>query len=84
MGSKEKLMLRFLSQPKDFTWDEMCRLLVSLGYAPGNKGKTSGSRMIFTSDGKKPIMLHRPHPGNIIKSYVMRQVLDYLKNENLI
>lgn len=84
MGSKEKLILRFISQPKDFTWDEMCRLLLSLGYNSGNKGKTSSSRIIFKSEGKKPIMLHRPHPGNIIKGYVMRQVLGYLKNEKLI
>ncbi|MDE6793443.1 MAG: type II toxin-antitoxin system HicA family toxin [Muribaculaceae bacterium] len=84
MGNKEKLVLRFISQPKDFTWDEMCRLLSVFGYSIGNKGKTSGSRMIFKADGKKPIMLHRPHPGNIIKGYVMKQVLDYLKNENLI
>lgn len=24
-------------------------------------------------------MLHKPYPGNIIKGYVMRQVLDELK-----
>lgn len=68
----------------DFTWEEVRRLLVALGYVPGNKGKTSGSRVIFKGDGLKPIMLHKPHPGNIIKGYVMKQVYDYLKNEGLI
>lgn len=84
MGSKDKLIQRFKSLPSDFTWDEMSRLLKALGYTPGNKGKTSGSRVIFKSERKKPIMLHKPHPGNIIKGYVMKQVYDYLKNDGLI
>lgn len=29
-------------------------------------------------------MLHKPHPGNIIKEYVMKQVYNFLKNEGLI
>ncbi|MBJ2191493.1 MAG: type II toxin-antitoxin system HicA family toxin [Muribaculaceae bacterium] len=84
MGTKEKLIARFSTLPSDFTWEEMRRLLVALGYVPGNKGKTSGSRVIFKGAGLKPIMLHKPHPGNIIKGYVMKQVYDYLKNERLI
>lgn len=82
MGTKEKLIKRFCSLPTDFTWDEMSRLLNALGYSPSNKGKTSGSRVIFKGEGSKPIMLHKPHPGNIIKEYVMKQVYEYLKNDN--
>lgn len=84
MGTKEKLIARFCTLPNDFTWEEMSRLLVALGYTPCNKGKTSGSRVIFKGAGLKPVMLHRPHPGNVIKGYVMKQVYDYLKNEGLI
>lgn len=84
MGTKEKLIARFSTLPSDFTWDEMKRLLVALGYVEGNKGRTSGSRVIFKGEGKKPIMLHKPHPGNIIKEYVMKQVYDYLKSDGLI
>lgn len=84
MGTKEKLIARFVSIPNDFTWEEMKRLLISLGYSLNNKGKTSGSRLIFKGEGLKPIMLHKPHPGNIIKEYVMKQVYGYLKNEGLI
>ena len=62
----------------------MYRLLVILGYEPNNKGKTSGSRVVFKGDGKRPIMLHKPHSGNIIKGYAMKQVFEYLKNEKLI
>ena len=84
MGTKEKLITRFSSLPNDFTWNELTRLLAALGFTHTNKGKTSGSRVIFKSEGRKPIMLHKPHPGNIIKGYAIKQVYDYLKNEGLI
>ncbi len=84
MGTKDKLINRFKTFPNDFTWEEMSRLLISLGYTPCNKGKTSGSRVIFKGTNKTPIMLHKPHPGNIIKGYVLKQVYNYLKNDNLI
>ena len=57
----------------------MERLLSIFGYEKSNKGKTSGSRVIYRNENKRPIMLHKPHPGNIIKGYAMRQVLDELK-----
>lgn len=83
-GNKRKIDSPILNIAQRFHVEEMRRLLVALGYVPGNKGKTSGSRVIFKGDGLKPIMLHKPHPGNIIKGYVMKQVYDYLKNEGLI
>lgn len=79
MGSKEKLIERFKQQPNDFTFDEMERLLSIFRYEKSNKGKTSGSRVIYRNENKRPIMLHKPHPGNIIKGYAMKQVLDELK-----
>ena len=79
MGTDEKLIRRFLKQPKDFTFDEMERLLALFGYLPYNKGKTSGWRIIFKKDSNRPIMLHKPHPDKIVKSYAMKQVLQYLE-----
>ena len=74
MGTKEKLRERFLKMPSDFTFDELQRLLEGYGYEKSNKGKTSGSRLIFKNGDKRPIMLHKPHPGNIVKQYAMKQV----------
>jgi hypothetical protein len=79
MSSKEKLIERFKVLPSDFTFDEMERLLRVFGYVKSNKGKTSGSRVIYKNEDKRPIMLHKPHPGNIIKAYAMKQVYDDLK-----
>lgn len=79
MGSKEKLIERFLSMPSDFTFDEIRRLLGFFGYEQANKGKTSGSRVIFKNGNKRPIMLHKPHPGNVVREYAMKQVYEDLK-----
>ena len=81
MSSKDKLIARFLLLPSDFTYDELERLLKALGYTKSNKGKTSGSRVIFKDKEGHPIMLHKPHPGNIVKQYALRQVLEELENK---
>ena len=47
MSTKEKLIKRFLRQPKDFTWEEFMRLFGIFGFSVNNKGKTSGSRVLF-------------------------------------
>lgn len=84
MGTKDKLIERFKQQPSDFTFDEMERLLSLFGYTKSNKGKTSGSRIIYKNSDKRPIMIHKPHPGNIIKSYAMKQVLNDLTEAGLL
>jgi hypothetical protein len=85
MSIKDKLLERFLRQPRNFTYQELKRLLNGLGYVEEKKGKTSGSRVIFYNKEKKhPILVHRPHPGNILKAYVMKYVLDELKAIGLI
>ena len=84
METKEKLRERFKKMPSDFTFDEMIRLLEGYGYVKSDKGRTSGSRVIFKNGDKRPIMLHKPHPGNIVKGYAMKQVSDDLKEAGLI
>ena len=84
MGTKEKLIQRFKTIPSDFTFDELERLLSIYGFERSNKGKTSGSRVVFKNQAGTPIMLHKPHPGNIVKTYTLRQVMDELKNKELI
>ena len=81
MSSKEKLIARFLTLPSDFTFEELERLLTIFGYVKSNKGKTSGSRVVFKDKEGHPIMLHKPHPGNIVKQYAVRQVLEELQSK---
>ncbi len=84
MSSKDKLIARFLTLPSDFTFEELERLLAIFGYAISNKGKTSGSRVVFKDKDGHPIMLHKPHPGNIVKQYALRQVLEELQSKGYV
>ena len=84
MGTKEKLIERFLKMPTDFTFDEIRALLGYFGYEQANKGKTSGSRVIFKNGNLRPIMLHKPHPSNIVKNYTLKQVYEDLKEAGFI
>ncbi|MDD2951775.1 MAG: type II toxin-antitoxin system HicA family toxin [Parabacteroides sp.] len=84
MGTKEKLIERFLSLPKNFTYEEVKRLFGIFGYVENTKGSTSGSRVEFISaDGLNSYIMHKPHP-NIIKGYVMKQLLSFIREQNLI
>lgn len=84
MGRREKLVARLKGRPKDFTWDELVRLLEGLGYVEAATGKTGGSRRRFIHETAPTIALHKPHPGNIVKMYVIDDVLRILTEEDLI
>jgi hypothetical protein len=80
MSSKDKLLLRILKYPSDFTYDEVRSLLNKLGYIEYTKGKTSGSRVSFYQPERGYIIsLHKPHPSNTIKLYALRKLVNALK-----
>lgn len=84
MGQKEKLIQRLKSKPKDFTFDEAETLLRYLSYVRSNKGKTSGSRIMFISEEHEAILLHKPHPQKELKAYQIKQLIEVLEQEGLI
>lgn len=84
MSRKEKLIKRFLSCPKDFTWEELVSLLIGLGFQEANTGKTGGSRRRFISETQVVITLHKPHPQNILKRYQIEQIIEILRGEELL
>ena len=84
MGTKEKLIERFKSMPSDFTFDELVTLLCRQGYKMQVKGKTSGSRAIFIGDGCIPILVHKPHPGNIMPKYILKRIYRQLLDDGKI
>ncbi|MCC6276248.1 MAG: type II toxin-antitoxin system HicA family toxin [Leptospiraceae bacterium] len=82
MSRLDKLKLRFLKKPQDFSFSELVTLLAGLGYEKENLGKTSGSRVAFINHGNKHIIrIHKPHPGNILKAYQVNLILDELKSK---
>lgn len=84
MSRKDKLLKRFLSMPKDFTFEETVNLLRIFDFLEVKKGKTSGSRVMFSNDEKRVIQFHKPHPGNIMKSYQLVMIKEKLTEYNLI
>ncbi len=76
MSKTEKLLKRLLSKPKDFTWSEAVTLLNHFGFEviPG-----AGSRRKFKhSKTKSLIILHEPHPGTILKTYTVQEIIKTL------
>lgn len=80
MSQLDKLKIRLYSIPNDFTYPEAYKLLTQLGFEESNKGRTSGSRVKFyRSKDQKTILLHKPHPGNVIVIGAVRQLADFVK-----
>ncbi|MBN2771362.1 MAG: type II toxin-antitoxin system HicA family toxin [Spirochaetes bacterium] len=85
MSKHEKLLNRFLTKPKNFTYIELKKLLSGFGYTEYNKGATSGSRVsFFNNETKHLISLHKPHPGQILKNYQITLIIEDLKNKGVL
>ena len=85
MNKKEKLVKRFRTLPKDFTFEEVESLFQGYGFELANKGATSGSRIkFFNAEDQNAYIMHKPHPSNIIKGYIMRDILNFLIKNNYI
>ena len=83
MSKKQKLIDRLKSRPRDFEYEEAENLLRYLGFTKSNKGKTSGSRVKFTT-GDVPIDLHKPHPHKELKPYQINDLIDALEKGGFI
>jgi hypothetical protein len=84
MSKNEKLVQRLLSLPKDFTWEELVKLLAMFGYSEHKKGKTGGSRRRFVDEKNNVLRLHKPHRGGILKKYTVKDAIDHLKEKGYI
>ncbi len=85
MSKREKLLKRLLSIPSDFTFEELKSLLDGMGFKMSNKGKTSGSRVAFLHHEKQLIVrVHKPHPTKIMGKTALKNVVEFLKEKNLI
>ncbi|AXX84504.1 MULTISPECIES: type II toxin-antitoxin system HicA family toxin [Aliarcobacter] len=79
MSKKDKLLLKFLENPpkKDLTFKELNTLLISLGFI---KIEGAGSAVKFYNKDKDLLInLHKPHPSDILKVYLIKQIQNKLK-----
>lgn len=81
MSKNDKLLKRFLSKPKDFTWDEYVKIFVVFGFElkSGN-----GSRRSFVNENNDIFHMHEPHPANIMKPYAIKQAISWLVEKGLL
>ena len=80
MSKTDKLKQRLLSRPKDFTYSEAKTLLNNMEFEESTKGKTSGSRVKFQRERDKvSLLLHKPHPGDIMKVYAVVSLIEFLE-----
>jgi HicA toxin of bacterial toxin-antitoxin, len=85
MSKTDKLLKRFLAKPKDFTYDELKKLLRAYGYEEAKTGKTSGSRVTFYNrETTHIIKFHKAHPVTVMKKYQLDEIENRLKEKGVI
>ena len=80
MSKKDKLLKKFLAVPtkKDLTFNELAALLIACGFI---KIEGAGSAVKFYHKQKDILInLHKPHPSNILKPYLIKQIQIKLKD----
>lgn len=85
MSRIDKLKQRFLSEPipTDFRWDDLVRMLDSMGFTmETNDG--SARRFVCTVMPEIVIFIHEPHPKKILKNYQMRDIRQILRDNGLL
>ncbi|HED4459936.1 type II toxin-antitoxin system HicA family toxin [Pasteurella multocida] len=84
MRKIDKLLEKLKKEPppRDFTWNELRTLLSGLDF---EEKQGNGSRVKFIHPSLRyPISLHKPHPGNELKIYIIEQVKSALDELNII
>jgi len=82
MAGLDKKKARIAKIPSDYTWSELISLLGQLGYT---QLEGNGSRVKFFHSTKDSLInLHKPHPGSIVKQYMVKQIVAKLKEAGFI
>jgi hypothetical protein len=77
MSRRDKAVARLMALPKDYTWEEAVALLKSLDF---DVYTNDGSRVKFFRERDQAVIsLHKPHPRNTMKSYMVTMIRDKLR-----
>lgn len=67
-----------------FTYEEVKQLLKYYGFEEMRSGKQGSSVIKFYNKASDTrIYIHRPHPGNFVKRYILREIINILDKEDL-
>jgi predicted RNA binding protein YcfA (HicA-like mRNA interferase family) len=80
MSKNQKLLDKLRSNPSNIRWTELEKLLISLGYVL-KQGK--GSRVKFLHPDYGLISLHTPHPGPIVDTGAIKDVITKLQENGI-
>ena len=84
MSKKDKLLKKLMDNSMSMTFEEAESLLHFYGFLVENKGKTSGSRVIFVNKKTNTkILMHKPHPRKELLAYQKKQLKDFLLKEGI-
>jgi hypothetical protein len=64
--------------PKDCKFIELKTYLIGLGFELRNKGRTSGSRILFLDKEMRKIMLHKPHGSDPLCPAALKDIREKL------
>lgn len=84
MTKIEKLLEKFLNNPKDLEWRELTKILAYFGFEMMPQGISGGSRRCFQNKNGVKLYFHEPHPAKIVKMYAIRQAVETLKKEGIL
>ncbi len=76
MSKKEKLKESLLTNPSSFKWNDLCVVLVHCGFI--SKPSKDGMKF-YHPKSKKLLQYHKPHPGNEVKKYVIKESIAAIK-----
>ena len=85
MSKYEKLKRKLLTNSKNLTYEEMVTLLRGFGYIEEDRGRSSGSAVMFYNKAlNDKIMIHKPHPQKELKRYTVKLIIEKLKNNKML
>ena len=82
MSTKEKMIERLLSVPKDYTYFELRGLALKLGCSISQK--RNGSRCMLISPNGARLSFHKPHNYSYFKEYAVKDIIEFFQKEALI
>jgi len=82
LSTKDKMIRRLMSVPKDYTFFELKGLASQLGCFISQKG--NGSRCRLISPSGAIYAFHKPHSYSYFKEYAVRDLIAFLRKEGLI
>ncbi|OGT65966.1 MAG: hypothetical protein A3J38_10310 [Gammaproteobacteria bacterium RIFCSPHIGHO2_12_FULL_45_9] len=83
MTKKEKLLEK-LKHAKSMTWSDLNTALLQLGFVLVHHASGSSHCKFVFKEKNRIISLCRPHPGNAVKPYMLRQVRESLSEWGLL